>query len=145
MGYDIVFDFLTIFLLESNFDDTSCKMLFQIGKDNTRLKELILGNNRISSIGCKYLSAWLVNHQNIEMIDLEDNNIDNEAIECLISLIQKNGNISRLLVNGDKFKSSYYEKIEKFLQFNKTYKEIKFQFKLTFEKNEDINFKFRSK
>ena len=92
-------------LQSNNITEKAAEALASIISSNTRLEELYLGDNTIQ-IGVITMSTGFKNISSLKVLDLNDNNIPEEAADELSATIRANNSLEELWLGGNHLGSS---------------------------------------
>ena len=92
-------------LQSNNITDKAAKALASIISSNTGLEELYLGNNTIQ-LGVIKLAKALKKLSSLKVLDLDNNNIPEEAADELSAAIRANSALEKLWLSGNHLRSS---------------------------------------
>ena len=92
-------------LQSNNITEKSAEALSSIISSNTGLQQLYLGNNTIQ-LGVITMSTALKNISSLQVLDLDNNNIPEEAADELSAAIRANNSLKKLWFGGNHLGSS---------------------------------------
>ena len=92
-------------LQKSNITKKSAEALSSVVSNNNGLEELYLGNNQLQ-LGATKLATAIKNISSLKVLDLQNNNIPEEAADKLSAAIRANNSLEKLWLSGNHLGSS---------------------------------------